>query len=88
MIRDIFSRVGCLMLLVGAILLVLGVATLRSGQPSFNFLLLGALLSILGTVLWNQLRSKKRRNTRFSLFRKADDQEEDNNKEDNGWDDW
>ena len=76
------------MLLVGAILLVLGVAALRSGQPSFNFLLLGALLSILGTVLWNRLRSKKRRNTRFSLFRKADDQEEDNNKEDNGWDDW
>ena len=76
------------MLLVGAIFLVLGVAAVRSGQPAFNYLLFGALLSILGSVLWNKLRSKKRRNTRFSLFRKEDEQEDDNGKEDNGWGDW
>jgi len=76
------------MLLVGAIFLVLGVAAVRSGQSAFNYLLFGALLSILGSVLWNKLRSKKRRNTRFSLFRKEDEQEDDNGKDDNGWSDW
>jgi len=76
------------MLLVGAILLVLGVAAVRSGQSAFNFLLLGAVLSIIGFVLWSKLRSKKRRNTRFRLFRKGEEQEEDNGKEDNGWGDW
>ena len=76
------------MLLVGAILLVLGVAAVRSGQSAFNFLLIGAVLSVLGFVLWNKLRSKKRRNTRFSLFRKGDEDEDDKRKEDNNWGGW
>ena len=76
------------MLLVGAILLVLGVAAVRSGQSAFNFLLIGAVLSVLGFVLWTKLGSKKHRNTRFLLFRKEDEQEDDNGKEDNGWGDW
>jgi len=76
------------MVLVGAILLILGVAAVGSGQPAFNFLLIGAVLSVLGFVLWTKLGSKKRRNTRFSLFRKEDEQEDDNGKDDNGWSDW
>ena len=88
MIRYIFSRLGCLMGLVGAILLVLGVAAVRSGQPAFTYLLLGALLLILGYALWNKLRRIPRRSTRFSLFRKQDTKEENYVQDDNDWDDW
>lgn len=76
------------MVLVGAILLILGVAAVRSEQPAFNYILFGAVLSILGSALWNKLRSKKRRNTRFSLFRKGEQQEDDNQKENDSWGGW
>ena len=74
--------------LVGAILLVLGIAAVRSGQPSFEYLLIGAILAILGYALWNSLRRKQRRSTRFSLFRKRDSEEDNYVQDDNGWDDW
>lgn len=64
--------------MIGILLLVLGIAAERSGQPAFNFLILGLFLVIIGVFLWGKLRRKPRRNTRFSLFRKreGDDQAE------------
>jgi len=88
MIRYVFSRLGCLIGLVGAILLVLGVAAVRSGQPALNYLLIGALLAVLGFALWQKLRKKEQRSTRFSLFRKRGGEEEDQVQEDNGWGEW
>jgi flagellar biosynthesis component FlhA len=86
MIRHLLSRLGCMFLMVGVLLLVLGIAAERSGQPAFNFLIFGALLFLGGLVLWGKLRQKPRQNTRFSLFRKrkADDQAE-NELDDRGW---
>ncbi len=85
MIRYLFSRIGCLMFLVGAVVLVLGVAAESSGEPAFNLVLIGAGLTFLGLLLWSKLRQKQRRNTRFSMFRKRDDREEQDG--DNKWDD-
>ena len=74
--------------LVGAILLVLGVAAVRSEQSAFTYLLSGALLVILGFALWNKLRKKQQRSTRFSLFRRRDREENNSQQDDNGWEDW
>lgn len=85
MIRYLLSRIGCLMLLVGAIVLVLGIAAESSGEPAFNLVLIGAGLTFLGLLLWSKLRRKQRRNTRFSMFRKRDSREEQET--DDEWDD-
>lgn len=85
MIRYLLSRMGCLMFLVGAVVLVLGVAAESSGEPAFNLVLIGAGLTFLGLFLWNKLRRKQRRNTRFSMFRKRDSREEQ--EVDDEWDD-
>ncbi len=76
------------MVLVGAILLVLGIAAVRSAQPAFTYLLFGALLIIIGFALWNKLRRKQRRSTRFSLFRRRDREDNNNEQDNNGWGDW
>lgn len=77
MIRFLLSRIGCLMVLIGSILLVLGIAAEHSGYSALNYVLIGIGLTILGFFLWNRLR-KKRRSTRFSLFRRRKrDEEED-----------
>jgi len=79
---------GCLFLMIGIILLVLGIAAESSGQPAFNFIFLGALLLIGGFFLWTKLRRKPRRSTRFSLFNKREDEEkEEDNQDDQGWGD-
>ena len=90
MIRYLLSRMGCLMFLVGAVILVLGVAAESSGEPAFNLVLIGAGLTFLGLLLWSRLRRKQSRNTRFSMFRKRDSREEQET--DDEWndrnDDW
>ena len=75
-------------LMVGVLLLVLGIAAERSGQPAFNFLVFGVLLFAGGLFLWSKLRCKPRQNTRFSMFKKRNqaDQSEDQ-PDDNGWGD-
>lgn len=85
MIRYLLSRMGCLMFLVGAVVLVLGIAAESSGEPAFNLVSIGAGLTFLGLLLWSKLRRKQRRNTRFSMFRKRDDREEQD--VDDEWDD-
>jgi|GEM_PF-1447207 flagellar biosynthesis component FlhA len=85
MIRYLLSRIGCLMLLVGAIVLVLGIAAESSGEPAFNLVLIGAGLTFLGLLLWSRLRRKQHRNTSFSMFRKRDSREEQET--DDEWDD-
>lgn len=74
--------------LIGAILLILGVAAVRSEQPALNYLLIGVLLAVVGFALWQKLRKKQPRSTRFSLFRKKGREEEDQVQEDNGWGEW
>ncbi len=85
MIRFLFSRIGCLMWLVGAIVLIVGIAAENSGQPAFNLVIAGIGLTLVGFLLWNRLRPKKRRNTRFSMFRKHDREDEQERYDD--WDD-
>lgn len=73
------------MLLIGTIILVMGIAAEVSNQPSFNWILLGILLAFLGLILWRRLSPRRRRNTRFSLFRRhrgENEWDEDNNKDD------
>jgi drug/metabolite transporter (DMT)-like permease len=74
MIRFVLS-IGCLMVLVGSIILVLGIAAESSGYPSFKYLLIGAAVTLLGFLTWNKMR-RKRRSTRFSLFRKREREDE------------
>ena len=90
MIRYLLSRMGCLMFLVGAVVLVLGIAAETSGEPAFNLVLIGAALAFLGLFLWSKLRRKKRRNTRFSMFRRRDQREEQEIEDewDDQYDDW
>jgi hypothetical protein len=83
MIRFFFSRVGCLLLMIGSILLILGVAAERSGQPAFEFIVGGSALLLLGFLLWNRLRSRKHKRARFSIFRRHQSDHESNR--DDGW---
>lgn len=83
MIRYLLSRIGCLMLLSGVIILIIGAAVLQSGGPALEVILIGIVLSFTGFLLWNKLKSKRRQSTRFSMFRKPD--QEDDQDSDNGW---
>lgn len=74
--------------MAGVLLLVLGIAGERSGYPAFNFIFIGILLLGGGFLLWGKLRRKPRRNTRFSLFRKQDkDQDDAQEPEEDRWED-
>jgi hypothetical protein len=76
MIRYLLSRIGCLMLIAGAILLILSFAAIRSDQPGFNLLFIGIGLFGVGFLLWNRLRVKHRENSRFSIFRKRGEKDD------------
>ncbi len=86
MIRYLLSRIGCLALLVGAIILIVGISAERSGYPAFNMVLGGGALALAGFLLWSRLRPKARRNTRFSMFRRREQEEDDEDRSDR-WDD-
>lgn len=73
------------MLIAGILILVVGIAAVQSEQPAFALLLGGFLVTLLGFLLWNRLRPKGQRNTRFSMFRKRKPREETH--KDNGWED-
>ena len=82
MIRYLFSRIGCVLLLVGCVALILGVAAEASGEPAFTTVAVGVGLGLLGFFLWNGLRPKERRNARFARPRgragERDPEENDN----------
>jgi flagellar biosynthesis component FlhA len=83
MIRFFLSRVGCLLLIVGSIILILGVAAEWSGQPAFEFIIIGSALLFLGFLLWNRRRSKKHKRSRFSILRGRESREEPD--QEDGW---
>jgi uncharacterized membrane protein YfcA len=88
MIRHFLSRIGCLMMIGGGIVLIVGVAALRSDHPAMKPLAIGALLFLFGFFLWSKLKKKPRRSTRFSIFRKRTrEAQEDENEMRNGWND-
>ena len=76
MIRYLLSRIGCLMILAGFVIAMVGIAALRSDQPGFDYLLIGVLILLLGFVLWQKLREKQPRPDRFTMLRKRDRREE------------
>ena len=73
--------------MIGVLLLVIGIAAEQSGQPAFNYLLIGFLLFIGGFFLWRKLRQTPRRSTRFSLFRKRNREEDMDRSDEMGWGD-
>jgi len=85
MIRYLLSRIGCLMIIAGSLLLVLGIAAERSEQPAFDYLILGIALFFIGLLLWSKLRQKQPRPRRFSIFQHRDRDEKKNS--DHGWED-
>lgn len=81
MIRYLFSRLGCLVWLVGAVVLGVGIVSESSGHPAFPMVAGGIGLLVVGFLLWQWLRPKGQKNTRFSMLRKRtweDEQDEDN----------
>lgn len=87
MIRYLLSRIGCMMVILGSMILALGIAAESSGAPAFELLFIGGGLSFVGILLWNKLRTKQKRSTRFSLFRRREQREErQSREEDDGWD--
>jgi len=87
MIRHLLSRIGCLVVMAGSILLLLGIAAERSNQPGFNFLLIGVVLSISGFLIWNKTHDKQSHARRFSMFRHREDEKDDSRKRNGGWED-
>lgn len=83
MIRFFLSRVGCLLLILGSILLILGIAAEWSEQPAFEFIIGGSALLIFGYLLWNGLRSKNHKRAGFSIFRRRGRDREPN--QEDGW---
>ena len=74
------------MLMTGSIILMLGVAAIRSDQPGFDLFFVGLAVFFLGFVFWNRWRSKERRSTRFSKFKKRPKEDEKNTQEaDDRW---
>jgi hypothetical protein len=65
------------MAVAGAILLIIGIAALRSDQPALNYLFLGFALALVGVLLWNKLRPRTERIRRFSRLRKKEDQKQE-----------
>lgn len=65
------------MAVAGAILLIIGIAALRSDQPALNYLFLGFSLALVGVLLWNKLRPRTERIRRFSRLRKKEDQKQE-----------
>jgi hypothetical protein len=82
MIRYLFSRLGLLLWLLGAIVLGVGIASESSGHPAFAMVAGGIALVLVGFLLWNSLRPKGRKNTRFAMLRR--DSREDG--QDDDWD--
>ena len=81
MIRYLFSRLGCLIWLVGAVVLGVGIVSESSGHPAFSMVAGGIGLLVVGFLLWQWLRPKGQKNTRFSMLRRRtweDEQDEDN----------
>ncbi|MBG0788672.1 MAG: hypothetical protein H0S79_26590 [Anaerolineaceae bacterium] len=81
MIRYLFSRLGCLIWLVGAVVLGVGIVSENSGHPAFSMVAGGIGLLAVGFLLWKWLRPKGQKNTRFSMLRRRtweDEQGEDN----------
>ncbi|QRN82578.1 hypothetical protein JR338_09115 [Chloroflexota bacterium] len=81
MIRYLFSRLGCLIWLVGAVVLGVGIVSESSGHPAFSMVAGGIGLLVVGFLLWQWLRPKGKKNTRFSMLRRRtweDEQDEDN----------
>ena len=85
MIRFLLSRIGCLMMIFGIIVLALGAAAVQSQQPASTLLLVGLGVTVIGGLLWNRLREKPPRNTRFSMFRKRERRAD--RKKDDEWED-
>jgi uncharacterized membrane protein YfcA len=85
MIRYLLSRIGCLMMIFGVIVLVVGVAALQSEQPALSLLFIGSVVTFLGHLIWNRLREKAPRKKRSSMFRNREQEEEQHNN--NGWED-
>jgi hypothetical protein len=85
MIRYLLSRIGCLMMIFGVIVLVVGLAALQSEQPAISLLFIGSVVTFFGHLLWNRLRVKAPRNPRFSLFRNRKQEEEQ--RKDDDWED-
>ena len=73
--------------MVGSILLILGIAAERSGQPAFNFLMIGIACMLVGFLVWNKLRPRQKRPRRFSLFGKGGEEEGNDRKNEIGWED-
>lgn len=83
MIRNLFSRIGCLMLFVGTIVLVVGVVGAQSGETPLPLYSVGAGMAITGFLLWARRRERPSRKKRFSLFRRRRRREAQ--KEENLW---
>ena len=80
MIRYIFSRLGCLIWLVGAVVFGVGIVSESSGHPAFSMVAGGIALLVVGFLLWKWLRPRDRqKNTRFAMLRRhtwEDDQDD------------
>jgi len=69
------------MALAGSILILIGIAAERSGEPAFDYLFLGIALGLVGILLWNKLRTRAEQpSRRFSLFRKREEKKKDERK--------
>jgi hypothetical protein len=87
MIRYLFSRLGCLIWLVGAVVLGVGIVLESSGHPAFSMVAGGIALLVVGFLLWKWLRPKGQKNTRFRLLRRHTwEDEQDENDEWDGYD--
>jgi len=87
MIRYLFSRLGCLIWLVGAVVLGVGIVSESSGHPAFSMVAGGIALLVVGFLLWKWLRPKGQKNTRFAMLRRHTwEDEQDDNDEWDGYD--
>lgn len=83
MIRQLFSRIGCLLLFFGIIFLIIGMTVAQSGEPPLTQYFFGFIMTFSGFLLWIRLRKKPSQNRRFSLFRRRG--KRNTEKEDNVW---
>ena len=64
------NRIGCFFLLIGALCVVLYLASDVAGDQNCNLLLIGVLGSVLGFAMWRRNRKAPAPSSRFSGVKK------------------
>ena len=89
MIRTLFSRIGCLILFFGTIVLIVGFVIAQSEETPMNQYLIGSAMIVIGFILYARMRGSASKNKRkpFSTRRERHSPQKEDHPWENQFDD-